>query len=219
MKPDVIVFLGPSLPVSEAERILPAPPAEYRPPVKRGDLEAVMAEKPKIVCIIDGLFFQDCSVGHREVLKLLNSGIEVYGASSMGALRACELEDFGMIGIGKVFEMYRDGLVESDDEVALACDPFTGEAVSDALIDIRINIGKAADEGVITPDESDIILKTASDMYYPERTYRKIMKAASESIGEASAGNFMEFIGRDPYSQKREDAKELLYLVAGKMQE
>jgi hypothetical protein len=219
MKPDAVVFLGPSLPVSEAEEILPAPPAEYRPPVKRGDLEAVLAEKPEIVCIIDGLFFQDCSVGHREVLKLLNSGIEVYGASSMGALRACELEDFGMTGIGRVFEMYRDGVVESDDEVALACDPFTGEAVSDALVDIRINLERAVYEGVITPDESNIILKTASDLYYPERTYRRIMKAASGSIGEESSGNFMEFIGRNPYSQKREDAKALLSLVAGKMQE
>ncbi|UUX91411.1 TfuA-related McrA-glycine thioamidation protein [Methanoplanus endosymbiosus] len=219
MKPDAVVFLGPSLPLSEAEQILPGPSAEYRPPVKRGDLEAVMAEKPKIVCIIDGLFFQDCSVGHREVLKLLNSGIKVYGASSMGALRACELEDFGMTGIGRVFEMYRDGVVESDDEVALACDPFTGESISDALIDIRINLERAVDEGVITPDESTIILKTASDIYYPERTYRKIIKAASESIGEASAGNFMEFIGKVPYSQKREDAKALLSLIAGKMRE
>ncbi|EHQ35541.1 TfuA-related McrA-glycine thioamidation protein [Methanoplanus limicola] len=219
MKPDAVVFLGPSLPETEAEKILPTPPAEYRPPVKRGDLEAVMAEKPKIVCIIDGLFFQDCSVGHREVLKLLNSGIKVYGASSMGALRACELEDFGMTGIGRVFEMYRDGVVESDDEVALACDPFTGEAVSDALIDIRINLERAVYEGIITPDESDIILKTASEIYYPERTYKKIIKAASESIGEASAGKFLEFIGKVPYSQKKEDAKALLSLVAGKMQE
>jgi len=45
------------------------------------------------------------------------------------------------------------------------------------------------------------------------------MKAASERIGEESSGNFRKFIGRVPYSQKREDAKALLSLVARKMQE
>jgi hypothetical protein len=37
----------------------------------------------------------------------------------MGALRAAELHTFGMVGVGRVFEGYRDGVYEDDDEVAV----------------------------------------------------------------------------------------------------
>lgn len=87
--------------------------------------------KPRIIGIIDGVFFEDAAVGHREVLEVMKHGITVVGASSMGALRAAELEPFGMIGIGEIFRMYRDGIIESDDEVALMCDPTTNMAFSE----------------------------------------------------------------------------------------
>ena len=41
----------------------------------------------------------------------------------MGALRAAELHVFGMVGVGRVFELFRDGLLEDDDEVAVAHGP------------------------------------------------------------------------------------------------
>ncbi|WP_317136749.1 TfuA-related McrA-glycine thioamidation protein [Methanochimaera problematica] len=213
--PDVIVYLGPSLRRDEAEEILSPSVAEFRPPVKRGDLEKAVLDKPKVVCIIDGLFFQDCSVGHREILKLLKSGIKVYGSSSMGALRACELEPFGMTGVGRVFEMFRDGVIESDDEVALACDPFTDEAVSDALVDIRINLESAVFAGVISKKERDVLIKTASGIYYPNRTYRKVLKTA-KAEGLISVETFERLSGylkEHSFSQKEKDAKELLRVV------
>lgn len=40
----------------------------------------------------------------------------------MGALRAAELHRYGMIGIGKIFAMYRDG-EEDDSLVAMTYDP------------------------------------------------------------------------------------------------
>ena len=41
----------------------------------------------------------------------------------MGALRAAELHPFGMVGIGQVYEWYRDGTIDADDEVAVAHGP------------------------------------------------------------------------------------------------
>jgi len=41
---------------------------------------------------LDGVFFQECSVAHKEVSMLWRREQEVLGASSMGALRASELD-------------------------------------------------------------------------------------------------------------------------------
>ena len=59
----IIVFLGPSLEQSAAEKILPA---EYRPPAKRGDLIAAARDGATIIGLIDGVFHQESAVAHRE---------------------------------------------------------------------------------------------------------------------------------------------------------
>src|SRR5580700_9812280 len=56
-----IVFLGPSLPQEEALRIVKA---EYRPPIRRGDLDGIPAGS--IVAIIDGVFDQSLAVSATE---------------------------------------------------------------------------------------------------------------------------------------------------------
>ena len=43
----------------------------------------------------------------------------------MGALRASELDDFGMVGISQVYKDYRMGIIESDDDVAVVIHPET----------------------------------------------------------------------------------------------
>ncbi|MGZ7136369.1 MAG: TfuA-like protein, partial [Methanobacterium sp.] len=100
IKKKIIVFLGPSLSHKEASKILYA---DYRLPIKRGDITAVVNENPDIIGIIDGVFHQQPAVSHREILDALKKGITVVGGASMGALRASELDDFGMIGVGYVY--------------------------------------------------------------------------------------------------------------------
>src|SRR5688572_32760283 len=58
---------------------------------------------------------------------LFRSGVRVFGAASMGALRAAELQPFGMIGVGQVFQAYRRGHLTDDDEVAVAHGPARSE--------------------------------------------------------------------------------------------
>jgi len=41
------------------------------------------------------------------------------GGSGMGVLRASELDSYGMIWVGRIYEWYCDGVIESDDEVAV----------------------------------------------------------------------------------------------------
>jgi hypothetical protein len=112
----IVVFIGPSLNLNDARKILDA---DFHPPVARDDISALLNDPPDIIGIIDGVFHQKPAVSHREILQALKAGVTVIGGSSMGALRAAELDYAGMIGIGTVYQKYRDGKIESDDDVAI----------------------------------------------------------------------------------------------------
>ncbi|MDY0266345.1 MAG: TfuA-related McrA-glycine thioamidation protein [Methanimicrococcus sp.] len=209
----VIVFLGPSLDLETARPLLPF--ADFRPPAARGDMQKAAMEDPDMICLIDGVFFEQCSVGHREILFALKKGIQVWGASSMGALRASETDTFGMVGFGKVYELYKTGIVESDDEVAVACDPFTNEAITDAFVNIRETIQKAISDSVLNPDDGNLLLETAKEMYYPDRTYdfliEKIKK--TDAINPDSIDRFEKWVFENAVDIKKEDAIGVLTLI------
>ena len=171
----IIVFLGPSLEQAAAEKILTA---EYRPPAKRGDITKAVAEGAAIICLIDGVFHQDNAVAHREILSAVKKGVKVVGASSMGALRAAEMDTLGMVGIGEVYRMFRDGELESDDEVALVFDPETGFSLSEPLVNIRFTLKEAERQGIINAQDHAGLLAAARSVFYPSRTYPAIVAAA-----------------------------------------
>lgn len=84
----------------------PEPAGRRRPRRHRraaGDLLR-LAPRPGIV---DGSFHQTRAVRHKEILALIDAGVTVLGAASMGALRAAELDTYGMIGVGRVYDDFR----------------------------------------------------------------------------------------------------------------
>ena len=213
----IVVFLGPSLDQETARRILPS--AEFRPPASRGDIEKAVSDGAKSICLIDGVFFEQCSVGHREILAALKKGVLVVGASSMGALRASELSSFGMIGIGQVYSLYKDGILESDDEVAIICDPFSNAPLSEALVNIRETLKKAVLESVLTQNESDAFLQMTLCVYYPERTYDYLIgKAGDDEIMDLSALLKFEkwILAGNAADIKKEDAVSVLKFMSQK---
>ncbi|MDD1719238.1 MAG: TfuA-related McrA-glycine thioamidation protein [Methanoregulaceae archaeon] len=199
----IVVFLGPSLAESEARLILDA---SYRPPAARGDVLRAAREGAEIICLIDGVFFQECSVAHREVLEAVREGARVIGASSMGALRAAELDGLGMEGVGEIYRMYRDGEIVSDDEVALIFDPETFVQLSEPLVNIRCTLSRAVNESVIDPVSASILLDCARSLYFPERTYESVLERAREKLDPSVSEAFSRFIDRGRVDQKREDA-------------
>lgn len=201
--PEIIVFLGPSLDREEARAILDA---DFRPPAARGDIRKAADEGAHIIGLIDGVFFQACSVAHREVLYALKKGVRVLGASSMGALRAAELDTLGMEGVGEVYRAYRDGTLVSDDEVALVFDPESGTPLSEPLVNIKWTIRKAEGEGVIDAEEGAALLEAAKALYFPERTYEAICSGATAAVGKETAERFLAFACTDGVDRKREDA-------------
>ena len=155
--------------------------------------------------IIDGEFFQSLAVSPREVLAVLDRGTKVYGSSSMGALRAAETFPYGTIGVGKIFEWYRDGEVDADDEVAVTYDPVTYRPLSVPLINIRFCLKAAASEGVIEQPEVDEIINTVERLYFPFRSYQVVTQLCAQLEG---------FIQRRRPDQKRDDALLLLHAIA-----
>jgi DNA-binding LytR/AlgR family response regulator len=107
-------------------------------------------------------------------MKALDKGITVVGGSSMGALRASELDDLGMIGIGYVYKAYRSGEITSDDDVALSFDPVNQVPLSEALVNVDYKLNLATKEGIITKEEKDYIHNIAKEIYYPKRSYQNI---------------------------------------------
>lgn len=206
----IIVFLGPSLDLASAQRILEA---EYRPPAKRGDILAAVHDGANIIGLIDGVFHQDSVVAHREVLSAVKKGIAIIGASSMGALRAAEMDTLGMIGIGKIYRMYKDGTLTSDDEVALVFDPVSGYALSEPLINIRCTLKTAEAAGIITPADHEVLLTAARSVFYPQRTYQRIVTVVGDAVDTITKERFLGFATATPADQKREDAVAALKYI------
>lgn len=204
----IIVFLGPSLNPEEALKILNA---DYRPPVGRDDVIKALQDKPDVIVIIDGVFHQKPAVSHKEILRALKEGVKVIGGASMGALRASELDDFGMIGVGRVYSYYKNGLIEADDDVAVVFNPQTLEQLSEALVTMGYNFRLAANEDLIDEEDFKSLVQTAKSIYYPKRTYRKVLKDAG--IAEDKKEGLERFLDERSIDLKMEDAVEVLKYV------
>src|SRR5512136_104389 len=201
--PRIIVFLGPSLERETAETILPA---EYRPPARRGDLLRAAEEGATIIGLIDGVFHQESAVAHREILAAIKKGVRVIGSSSMGALRAAEMDTLGMTGIGEVYRMYKSGELVSDDEVALIFDPETGFPLSEPLINIRFTLMEAERQDILTPQDRAALLSAAQSVFYPQRTYGRIVSAAGMAVCPETQERFLAWVKVHAVDQKRNDA-------------
>jgi hypothetical protein len=173
----VFIFLGPTLPVREARRHLDA---QYLPPVAQGDVLRVLGTRPRAIGIVDGYFDVVPAVWHKEILLALEAGVHVFGAASMGALRAAELDAFGMKGVGQIYRAYASGRITDDDEVAIAHGPPEDgyRELSDALVNIRDRCASAAKAEVISKRAADRFVAIAKALFYPERRWPRIFENA-----------------------------------------
>ena len=209
-----IVFLGPTCRHDTAREILPA---DYRPPAAMGDLYRAAHEKPPGLVLIDGEFGNKPSVMHQEILWCMAQGIPVLGAASMGALRAAELDRFGMIGFGVIYNSYASGQLTDDDEVAVAHAPMElgWQPVSIAMVDLRFALSNAIDEGVTTIETARRVIALAKQMHFGARTVEHILDAAlSQFGGQAANARLREWLKKHPASLKHRDAVLLLESLA-----
>ena len=207
-----IVYLGPTLSRYEASKILDA---EYREPAKKGDFLRLShsLEERTYVGFIDGVFLHDYPPSPIEVYHLATrKNIELIGASSLGALRAVELEKFGMKGIGKIFQMFKNGTLNADDEVAVTFVRDKNILQSEAMIDIRFNLFLAYKKGIITRRTKQILAKTAKKIYFPHRNYDDIVSLTQKQFPtiDDELERFRIYILKNRDSLKARDAVKLL---------
>lgn len=181
MAENVAVFVGPSLDPDRAAELLPS--ATLFPPVRLGDVCVAVLDGFDVIVIIDGFFEQVPTVWHKEILWALSRGCSVYGASSMGALRAAELAAFGMCGVGTIFERFGDGTYNDDDEVTIvhADDDELGyRALSVAMATIREALEQATLDGLCTAEESLVLTARSKARHYSERAWHHVLADAAE---------------------------------------
>lgn len=201
---ETIVCLGPSLPIEEAQKILPN--AAYHAPIQCGDIIKMLRLRPKTIVIIDGLFEQTAAVWHKEILLALSLGIQVYGASSMGALRAAELAPYGMIGVGQIFEWYRDAVIIDDDEVALVhTEDASFRTRLTPMVNVRVTLSSAVNAGVISSLQAEVLLsEIKAQPYYNRSLFEEAKKNLSLAV----------WLNEHYIDQKQLDAKQVLKRVA-----
>lgn len=129
------IFLGPS--GSQIRQFVPKSMTVFAP-ARAGDIFKAAEIGFTRILLVDADFGVQASPWHKEILVVLSKGCAVLGGASMGALRAAELEAFGMVGIGRIFEDFRDGRFVDDDFVAVAYSPsrIKFQPISDAMVNI-----------------------------------------------------------------------------------
>lgn len=207
---EIIVFLGPTLPVADAQEVLDA---EYRGPAAQGDVLRAVQESPKAIGIVDGYFENVPSVWHKEILYAMTKGVRVFGSASMGALRAAELDAFGMEGVGAIFQAYKDGRLEDDDEVAVTHGPaeIGFPILTEAMVNIRRTLSDAFAAGILDEVARRGLEDIAKTLNYKERTYARIVRLGREcGLSSQRIDSFLSWLPHGRADQKREDALAML---------
>lgn len=180
------IYVGPTLHGVDSNSIHLDSSILICPPVKRGDIdELVSRAKPGVIAIVDGTFHAYPAVGHAELLRAIRNGWKVWGLSSMGAIRACEMSRYGLTGFGVTFRHFEENNEFSDDEVTLVHQsepPYT--PLSEPLIHIRFFLNYLVSENYISHIESGKTIKIMKEMWYGHRTLTLLEKTLNSIISE-----------------------------------
>jgi hypothetical protein len=210
---ELVVFLGPSLPVKEARAIAPC---LVLPPARQGDVWRALAGRPVAMALVDGVFEHQPSVWHHELLAALDDGVAVFGGASMGALRAAELSRFGMVGVGEVFRWYRDGVVADDAEVALlhAGEEHGHRALTVPLVNVRHAAARAVEDEVISDHEAKLLVEEAARTFYQDRTWPRLLEAVTPKWRPFAHVRFEAWAAGELEDLKAQDARACIRAAA-----
>lgn len=209
MKP--IVFAGPSLFGVAAARL---GGVTLRPPAGCGDILEALKRGAKTIGLVDGLFETEPSVWHKEILAGLDGGARVYGAASLGALRAAECDRFGMVGLGAIYDDYRSGRRVADADVAVVHSPREmGYApLSVALVDVEATLARLRAMEAINPADAGILRTAAATMFFKERTWSALVQRCAKTT--RSGEHLIALLEKNATSQKTIDALHLVDTLA-----
>ncbi|WAJ28461.1 TfuA-like protein [Antarcticirhabdus aurantiaca] len=204
-----VLFAGPSL---HGVGDLPADLVR-RPPAAHGDIQAAVLAGANVVGLADGLFETVAAVWHKEILFALSQGVSVLGAASMGALRAAECREFGMVAVGEVARRYVEGELDDDAAVAQLHAPAELDfmPLTVALVDCQDMVEALHGAGLLDARDAASVLEAARAMFFKERTWPALLAAAD--VDPTSAAAILALVRRRS-GPKRRDAILLARSVA-----
>jgi ribosomal protein S12 methylthiotransferase accessory factor len=133
------------------------------------------------VLLIDGVFHHDLAPAPKECYAAL-AHARIFGASSMGALRAAECAPFGFTPLGAIARWYASDLIDGEDEVAVLTHPEHHGALTVPLVNVRYVARLAHRRGLIDAEERDALIARARTVFYMDRTWDDVYDAAPSRV-------------------------------------
>ncbi len=204
-----VFFVGPSLPQAHEYA---SPDISIRPPATQGDLLAAVHEGATVIGLVDGGFEYTAAVWHKEILFALSQGVIMFGAASMGALRAAECATYGMIGVGAIYHAYANGELVDDADVALLHAPpdMGSRALTVPMVNVRATVYKLVRTGSLQASTGEEIIHSADQIFFKQRTWKRVADAIRP---REERDKLAVLLTREYVDQKRLDAIELIEAI------
>jgi len=196
----VSLFVGPTA-HGLAPRQLCRPWLRVLPPVRRGDIDRLIVRsgEPGIMVVCDGVFQSAPAVSHAELCAALDAGWQVWGVSSIGAIRAFELRHEGMHGFGHVYAMFQRHGDLADDEMCLLHYPEPPYfPVSEPLVNLRFAFARNRNLLAIDEHATTRTLAALRELWFGDRTLERMRAAMVENgaIAESKADAVLAWLVR-----------------------
>ena len=203
-----VIFAGPSLNAT-SKSLIQELGLYLLPPVQRNDMEALMQQNFKgTAIIVDGMFRDVLAVGHAEIREAMEQNIQVFGLSSMGAIRAYEMRYLGMKGFGKTYDWFFKMEDFQDDEVSLLHAPAPYHfSISEPLVHFRECVLDLVATQQLSAESGQKVIDTLKSLYFGERKldlFLSLLAEVSEIDTVALKANF------DRYRIKQIDLVQFL---------
>lgn len=201
------VFVGPGLTERDFAGI-DRDALDVRRPIRRGDLARAVESGYRTIAIIDGEFYHTLTVSPKEILVALRGGVRILGGSSMGALRAAEMDVYGMQGVGRIYSWYHDGTVTRDDDVALMfgeIDEYSYRCTTVAMVNVMWAVREFKRLGLLPAAERRKLSNAARRIHWTARCWPEI--CARAGLGERDTAMVRQWAGEPENDLKRLDAK------------
>ena len=206
-----ILFAGPTLfGETEGSALRAAPDISCPGPAGQGDIARAVLDGATSIGLVDGRYEDVAAPWHKEILFALSSGVRMFGAASIGALRAAECEPFGMIGIGEIFERYRSGELVDDSDVAQlhAPEELSYLPLTEALVNVEATLRNLVEKGEIDRQVVAQLQAAARRIFFKDLTYDAVL--ACSGLGAAERDAVAAAIARGKVDLKRRDAHALV---------
>ncbi|OCJ09450.1 antibiotic resistance protein [Rhizobium sp. AC27/96] len=205
-----LIFAGPTLHGADLQ---PTSHYQLRPPARQGDFYRAVEAGANVIGLIDGVYEYVPPIWHKEILYALSKGVHVFGAASMGALRAAECAAFGMTGIGKIYEDYAAGRLKNDSDVAQSHAPAEMGYLptSEPLVNVQATLARCLELSLITDAEHAELQRAAAVIFFKDRTYRHLVQLAIADDERSSV--VLAILRTNRANPKLDDAKLLVEAV------